>query len=96
MYAARNELGHARLGLAVSRKVGQAVHRNRWKRALREAFRLTQPELPPLDLICLPRSPSDPDVRRLMDTLPRLACRLEKRLFSTAHPIGNRDKTRGQ
>lgn len=35
-----NELGKARLGLVVSRKVGNAVARNRIKRALREGFRL--------------------------------------------------------
>src|SRR5262245_14610246 len=36
VYGAANELGHARLGLTVSRKLGRAVFRNRWKRVVRE------------------------------------------------------------
>ena len=42
LYARPNDLGFARLGLSVSRRVGRAVTRHRIKRLLREAFRLEQ------------------------------------------------------
>jgi ribonuclease P protein component len=53
MIAARpNDLGHARLGLAVGvRAAGNAVNRNRIKRVVREAFRRRRRELPATDLV---------------------------------------------
>ena len=46
VFARPNELAYSRMGLSVPRRAGTAVARNRIKRLLREAFRLTQHELP--------------------------------------------------
>lgn len=47
-----NESDGPRLGLAVSIKVaGNGVERNRIRRVIRESFRLSQHELPALDLV---------------------------------------------
>jgi ribonuclease P protein component len=51
-----NELGHARLGLAISKRVSKrAVERNRIKRLLRESFRRVRHQLPGVDLMVMAR-----------------------------------------
>src|SRR4030042_371798 len=45
--------GAARLGLAVTRRLGSAVRRNRVKRLLREFFRRHKQQLPPGDLVIM-------------------------------------------
>ena len=46
MHAFPNELGTPRLGLSVSRKVGNAVTRSAVRRRLREVFHSTLSEIP--------------------------------------------------
>ena len=45
IYCRRNRLGHNRLGLTASVKLGSAVTRNRCRRRLREVYRLHSGEL---------------------------------------------------
>jgi ribonuclease P protein component len=73
---------HPRLGLTVPRRVGGAVVRNRWKRLLREAFRISQHELPAIDYVCVPRSTAPPELRQLVESLHLLTQRLERKLQS--------------
>lgn len=82
-----------RLGLSVSRRVGNAVVRNRWKRRLRDVFRRLRPKLPTgLDLIVVVRAAGPPHrglqavatiERLLLDLTGRLVRKISRR---TAEP----------
>ncbi|WP_302552578.1 ribonuclease P protein component [uncultured Bilophila sp.] len=51
-----------RVGMAVTKKIGTAVMRNRVKRVLRECFRLHQALLPPaVDLVIVPKRHLKPE-----------------------------------
>jgi ribonuclease P protein component len=83
VYGVANNLGRTRFGVSVSRKVGGAVVRSSVKRLLREAFRLSQHDLPGgLDLVLIPQRESA-DAARLADyqnSLIELTRRLSRRL----------------
>jgi ribonuclease P protein component len=79
--ACENELSHGRLGLAVSRRSGNAVVRNRWKRLLREAFRTDERlRQQAIDWVVQPTAPAPPTLSEVAQALDRLTRQLAKRL----------------
>src|SRR6516165_12006425 len=85
VYACENGLPHLRLGLSVSRKVGQATYRNRLRRLYREAFRLTRHEMPAgLDLVLIPRGGAEPALADLKRGLPHLVRQVARRISKEA------------
>ncbi len=79
-----NGLEHSRLGLSVGKRIWKsAVRRNRVRRIFREAFRLTQHELPAgLDVVLVPGKPRlEPRLGATCDDLRRLVSKAHRRLL---------------
>jgi ribonuclease P protein component len=82
-----NGLAIRRLGIKVTRRVGNAVVRNRMKRIFRELFRLHQNELPlQCDLVVVAH-PGIPEMtyKRLQDDFLKLCKLIQSKVDPSSH-----------
>lgn len=78
-----NGLGHNRLGLSISKQVGNAVVRNRWKRHIREAFRCSPQDCPEgVDIVVRPRRNAICDSQAIKTSLYQLILQAMQQLSS--------------
>jgi ribonuclease P protein component len=83
--ASREDDGRRRLGVSVSRRVGNAVVRNYVKRCVREWFRRERERLPrSSDVVVIARRPAaDLDSRQIAQALDELVARALRKAFTT-------------
>lgn len=83
IHAVRGKQIWTRIGLSVSKRVGNSPIRNRWKRLIREAFRRQKTELPlGIDMVVRPKRGAVPDYELVFTSLLKLAVQLDRKLKS--------------
>ena len=83
MTGAPNGLEFTRLGLSIGKRVGGAVARNRTKRLIREAFRLSQRDFPAgpsagLDLVVSVRTTTELDFKTCREAMLIMAASIAR------------------
>lgn len=80
VYVKRNHLEHSRLGLSISKRVGNSPTRNRWKRLLRESFRKQKTTFACVDIVVRPKRDAAPEYDAILNSLPALVARACRKL----------------
>lgn len=91
VYALLNDGKVSRVGVSVSKKLGPAVRRNRYKRTLRQAYRMLQHDLPQgYDYVLIPRKTEVISSELYRRSLRQLCPKLMNRINRFAKPGANR------
>lgn len=81
LHGCENGLPHSRFAASVSKRYGNAVFRNRFRRWFKEAYRRSKEQLPRgLDFVMVLRNPAGLEFQTLLAGLPALAKKLHQRL----------------